>query len=124
MKRTLVLLTLLAGAAALPAHADPTGQLAVTAGGSASAACEDSFDVTGSVTAAGSVGVPRQTVRVTIDGTGLGYATTDVDGTYVVSLAPLAPGEHTIGADIYGGLPLETEAASSVIMITGACEQP
>lgn len=124
MKRTLVLLTLLAGAAAAPSHADPAGLLAVTAAGPATADCEGTFDVTGTVTAAGAVGVPRQTVRVLIDGIGLAYGSTDETGTYTVTLAAIAPGDHTIGADIFGGLPLETEAADSTITITGDCEQP
>lgn len=124
MKRTFVLLTLLAGAAAMPAHADPAGVLGVSATAPASAVCDGTFDVSGSVTAAGAVGVPRQTVRVTVDGVGLGYGSTDVDGSYSVTLSAIAPGAHVIGADIYAGLPLETEAATSAITITGDCEQP
>ena len=124
MKRTLVLLTLLAGASAVPSHADPAGLLAVTAAGPASAACDGTFDISGTVTAAGTVGVPRQTVRVLIDGTGLAYGSTNESGAYTVTLAAIAPGEHTIGADIFGGLALETEATTSTILITGDCEQP
>jgi len=124
VKRTFVLLILLAGAAAMPAHADPTGQIAVAVSAPASAACDAPFEVSGTVTVAGAAGLPRQTVRVTVDGTGLGYGSTDVDGSYVVTLAAIAPGEHVIGADIYAGLPLETEAPTTTILVTGDCEQP
>jgi hypothetical protein len=63
------------------------------------------------VLSVGGVGIPNQTIELRVDGAPAATAATTVQGTYAMSLPPIAGvADHLITAVAFGGTPLETTA--------------
>lgn len=72
---------------------------------------------TGTLRAAG-VGVPNQTIEVSVDGQPTATAATTFQGTYAVSLPPFSgTATRTVRATAFGGTPLETTASMLVEVV-------
>lgn len=134
MSRKLIFAALIAaGLSVTSATADPLGVVSVSASAPGQVACQDItdeqgerigsafgvFEVSGSSKVADTLAFARQVVRIDVNGTGVAYGETDLDGNFAVTVSGIQPGVHDVVAVVSGSTPLSTASETMQVEVTG-----